>query len=190
MKRPHRRSRARLALAVALAAAAAGCGYEVILYPQDRGAANTVAIQDLVNDSPEPGFEFMLSDAVRKEFARRGAMRVVDSPEGAGYVVTGRISSVNTSRRSFSSVVLALEYEITVRLELTLERPGTPIGFDNRALSESELYLASADVEATRKNRQEALRRVAGLLAVRIHDLLVEVAPPEEPPVPLETAVP
>jgi hypothetical protein len=186
----HRRSRARLALAAALAAALAGCGYEVITYPKDRGASNTIAIQDLVNDSSEPGFEFMLSDALRKEFARRGAMRVVNSLEGASYIVTGYIPSINTGRRSFSSVVLALEYEVTVRLDLTLERPGTPIGFDGRGLSESDLYLASADVEATRKNRQEALRRIAAVLAVRIHDLLVEVAPPEAPASPVETAVP
>jgi hypothetical protein len=75
-------------------------------------------------------------------------------------------------------VVLALEYEVRVRMELELVRPGTPIGLDGRVVEESDLYLASADVEATRKNRQEALRRIASGLAVRIHDVMVEVAPP------------
>ncbi len=44
----------------------------------------------------------------------------------------------------------------------------------NRALQEAEYYLASADVEAMRKNRDEAIRRVAGVLAQRVHDTLFE----------------
>jgi hypothetical protein len=88
------------------------------------------------------------------------------------------VVAIDTGRRSFSSVVLALEYEVRVQMELELARPGTPIALDGRVISESELYLASADVESTRKNRQEALRRIAGVMAVRIHDVMVEVAPP------------
>jgi hypothetical protein len=53
---------------------------------------------------------------------------------------------------------------------------GTPLYLGKRSLTESEFYLASADVEAMRKNRQEALRRVAGLLAQRVHDSLFEAA--------------
>ena len=42
----------------------------------------------------------------------------------------------------------------------------------NSALTGTELYLASADLEAGRKNRREALRRVADVLAARVHDAL------------------
>ena len=45
-------------------------------------------------------------------------------------------------------------------------------------MKETERYLASADIEATRKNRDEALRKVAVVLAVRIHDLLYEMYTP------------
>jgi hypothetical protein len=175
---PSLRRSAALAAAALLAAAPLGCGYEVIRYPKDRGSAAGVAIQQFTNDSFEPGFEFMLTDALRKEFARRGALRIVNSLDTASYVLSGRVLAIDTGRRSFSSVVLALEYEVRVRMELELVRPGTPIGLDGRVVEESDLYLASADVEATRKNRQEALRRIASGLAVRIHDVMVEVAPP------------
>ena len=46
------------------------------------------------------------------------------------------------------------------------------------AMRETEFYLTSADVEAQRKNREEALRRLAGLLATRFFDAVSEgVAP-------------
>jgi hypothetical protein len=41
-----------------------------------------------------------------------------------------------------------------------------------------ESYLASADIEVQRKNREEALRKIAVVLAARIHDVIWEVAPP------------
>ncbi len=53
-------------------------------------------------------------------------------------------------------------------------RDGSEVAIDPNALKESEIYLASSDIEVTRKNRQEALRRVASLLAGRIHDALFE----------------
>ena len=41
-----------------------------------------------------------------------------------------------------------------------VRRDGSDVALDSRVLGESERYLASADVEATRKNRREALHRV------------------------------
>ena len=43
---------------------------------------------------------------------------------------------------------------------------------DQAALRESERYVASADAEATRKNRQEALRQLASVLAGRAYLIL------------------
>ena len=64
---------------------------------------------------------------------------------------------------------------MTLRLDVKIERAdGTEVAFDRRALSDTDLFFASADIEATRKNREEALRRVSGLLAARLHDALFE----------------
>ncbi|MFB3066498.1 MAG: beta-ketoacyl synthase N-terminal-like domain-containing protein [Planctomycetota bacterium] len=43
---------------------------------------------------------------------------------------------------------------------------------DPNALRTSEIYLASGDVESSRKNREEALRRLSSVLAGRVHDAL------------------
>jgi hypothetical protein len=52
------------------------------------------------------------------------------------------------------------------------------IPLDPRSLRETERYLASADVGALHRNRAEALRRLASLIAVRVHDEVFEVAAP------------
>ncbi len=151
--------------------AAAGCGYQVVRHRDPSGELQRVAIETLRNDSYEAGVEFLVTDALLREFLRRGAVRVVGDPENADLIVRGRVQPLVTVSRAFSSVALALEYQVTLDLDLTLTyRDGSDIPVPAHALSDSEVYLASADVEVTRKNRAEALRRVAAVLAERVHD--------------------
>ncbi len=174
------RFRAALASAFALACALAiGCGYQVVHYADALGDARTIAIRGLRNDTFEPGVDAIVSDALAREFVRRGALRVVDDPARADLVVSGAVARLDVSRRSFSSIALALEYELALRLDLQIvRRDGTAVPLDATALSETERYVASADVEVERTHREEALRRIAGLLAGRIHDALFErIAP-------------
>ena len=80
---------------------------------------------------------------------------------------------------SHSSVVLTLEYQLTLELELDAElHGGGTLSFDRKGLRETERYLASADVEVTRKNRQEALRLVSQAIATRVYDSIELVTPP------------
>lgn len=178
-------TRALLGTALLLGAGAPGCGYQLLRYPAASAGepARRVAIQTLRNDSLDPGYEFVVGDALRTEFARRGGLRLVDDPAAADLVVSGRVLPISTRRGSFSSVVLTVEYEVTVSLDLEVSQRGADgkphdVPLDQRALTERELYLASADIEVTRKNREEALRRLAGLLAGRVHDALYEVGLP------------
>ncbi len=148
-----------------------GCGYHLVRHRDAPSQGQRVAIETLRNDSYEPGVEFMVTGALLREFLKRGALRVVDDPRAADLVVRGNVRPIRTEGRSFSSVVLALEYRITLDLDLTVtRRDGAQLPVPDQALRDSEFYLASADVEVTRKNRQEALRRLADVLAVRLHD--------------------
>jgi hypothetical protein len=159
-----------------LAFAAAGCGYQLIDYARPEGATRRVALPTLRNDSYEPGVELLVADALRREFLRRGAFQLIDDPEAADVVVSGSVRPIQTSSTSFSSVVLALEYQVSLTLDLHAKRAdGREVALDPRSLRESERYLASADVNALRRNRQEALRRIASVLAVRVHDEVFEV---------------
>lgn len=152
-----------------------GCGYKLVRYSGALGDVRRVAIHTLENDSYEPGLDLVVTDALVREFLRRGALVVVEDPALADLVIAGQVLPVQTAGRSFSSVLLSLEYQVTLRVALQVKRrDGTEVPVDPTALAETELYLASADAEAARKNRDEALHRVSTVLAGRVHDALFE----------------
>jgi hypothetical protein len=164
------------AFLVVVCAVAPGCGYKLVRYGGALGGVDSMAIETLENESYDPGIEYVVSDALRREFLRRGAVRLTEDARGADLVLSGSVLPVEILGPSFSSVVLILEYEVTLTLVVrATRRDGSELPIGDEALRESERYLASADVEATRKNRDEALRRVAGVLAGRVHDALAEV---------------
>ena len=155
--------------------AGSGCGYQVVRYQDALGDARRVAILGLVNNSFEPGLDSLVADAISREFLRRGALEVVSDPEIADLIVKGRIDRLRTRSTSFSSIEFVLEFRIDMRLDLQVERrDGSTIPIGRRVLSEMEIYQASPDVEVTRTNREEAIRRLAGILAARFHDALYE----------------
>ena len=165
-----------LALAVGLLSlGASGCGYQLVSYRGALGDVRRVSIQTLRNDSLAAGYGAVVTDALLKEFQRRGALQVVNDPALADLVIGGRIAQVRVGARSFSSVVLALEYQVTVTLQLDIsKRDGTKVPIDPGALTESEIYVSSADAEVVLTNQNEALRRVASVIAGRVHDALFE----------------
>jgi hypothetical protein len=176
-----RSARAFACLLLAASLGLAGCfaGYEIVRYQNALGDVKTVAIEALANRSFEPGAEAIVSDAIVSEFLRRGALELVDDKAAADLVIGGIVEDVAIQSRSFSSIQFALEYAVTMRLKLDVRRrDGSAVELDDRTLQESDLYFASADVEAMRKNREEAMRRVAVILAGRLHDGLFARAVP------------
>jgi hypothetical protein len=173
-----------LLAAALLASALTGCsGYRWVHYGGALGDVRRVAILPLGNKSYEPGADALASDALLREFQRRGSVVVVSDPKDADLVLSGSVLPFGTHTRSFSSVAFALEYEVSMGLELSVRRrDGTSIRFGPGVLRESELYLASSDVEVQRKNREEAIRRLSTVLASRVHDALAEkLSAPAEP---------
>ncbi len=161
---------------VVVAAGLSGCSsYRMVRPSVALGDVKRVAVEPLRNESYEPGVDRLVTDALRREFARRGGIQVVGDSASADLVVSGAVLPLTTRSRSFSSVELALEFEVELPLRVVARRSdGTLLEFDRSAQRDWELYLASADVEIERKNREEALRRLSQLLAGRVHDALAE----------------
>jgi hypothetical protein len=156
-----------------------GCGYQLVGGGRGLSEFRSMAIGTPRNDSVQPGLEYLVADALRRELLRRGGTDLSDDPAEADLVVTGSVRPLELRAASLSSVIFALEYEVTLSLQLVAQRrDGTELPVETRALRESERFLASADVEAQRKNRQEAVRRLAQILAVRFFDSIAEVAEP------------
>lgn len=164
-----------VAVALACAGLLSACGYEVVRYAQALGDVRRVAIFGFGNRTFEPGVDGLVTAALQREFLRRGALRLVEDPASADLVIRGVVADLDTFSRSFSSIQFSLEYEVRMYLEVSVQRrDGSEVLLDPRVLSEAELYLASADVEVARTNREEALRRLSTALAGRIHDALYE----------------
>lgn len=167
-------------LAVMIAATLAACGYHSSLGPDTggRGAAGgpgseraSITVVALRSDSPEPWLDRIVTDALRREFGGRTRLRLTDDAENAELQIRGRIRPLDIASRSFSSFVAALEYSLTLELDLEVRLAnGDVIQLDPTMLSETESYLASPDIEVTRTNRLEALRRMSDQLASRVAD--------------------
>lgn len=160
-----------------------GCGYRSMLPAPDSGdtigAGNDgrgptrVAVLALRNDSPEPWLERIVTDALRREISARAGFDLVNDPARAGLVIRGRIRPLEVRSKSFSRFVAALEFDLSLQLDLEVARAeGNVVRLDPRMLAETDVYLASADVEVTRSNRLEVLRRISDLLASRVADSL------------------
>lgn len=160
----------------AIVVSAAGCsGYHLVHSSDGLGPVQRVAIQTLQNNSYEPGLDVLVTEALRREFERRGGTTLVSDPAQADLVLAGAVLELHTTVRSFSSIAFALEYQIQMQLALSATRAdGSLVPLDPSALYEWELYLTSADVQAEHKNRDEALRRLAAVLASRVRDSLAE----------------
>jgi hypothetical protein len=174
---PLRSFAASVAWLAAWALAAGGpiaCGYAWV-GRSGGGALGRIAVETPDNGSSHPGLEFVVADALRREVLRRVGAELVDDPGAADWVVSGRVLPVRIQAASLSPVVLTLEYELTLALDLSARSTqGREIKAEPRELSESERFFSSADAEAQRKNRGEALRRVSQMLAARFLDRLAE----------------
>lgn len=157
-----------------------GCGYRNLLaepIPGNRGGdgqpPTRIAVLALRNDSPEPWLDRIVTDAMRREIGTRGGFDLVNDPVSADLVVRGRIRPLNINSKSFSRFVAALEYNLTLQLDLEVVRAeGDIVRLDPAMLSETDVYLASPDIEVARSNRLELLRRLSDLLSSRVADSL------------------
>ena len=177
-----------------LAASLLGCGYRPLPYSEgnssegrassgQQGTPTRLAVMAIRNDSPEPWLDRILADALRREMEARGALELVNDPADADLVLRGRVRPLNTRSKSFSSFVAALEYAVTLELDLEiLLASGDIVRLDSAMLRETDIYLASADIEVTRTHKLEALRRLSDILASRIADSIELMQRPIEVP--------
>ncbi|MEZ4218867.1 MAG: LPS assembly lipoprotein LptE [Myxococcota bacterium] len=170
---------------LAIALAASGCGYTLVRHAGPLADdAPRMLLRTLDNDSTEPGLERIVSEALRREWLRRGRYRLVADPDAADWLLTGRVLPVQVRTDTLSPVVLAVEQTLTLGVELTVaplrarKEGAAGAALPTATLRESEIFFSSPDLEVGRKNRREALMRVAALVAERAHDAVdQEIAP-------------
>lgn len=163
------------ALALAFAAlVAGGCGYR--FQGSQRalpGGASTLAVPILGNPTLEPELAAFLTSAIRDQFARTAAVRLVRT-EAAQAVLRGRVTEFVAETVAFTSDGLALEYRATITLSLALTDPaGARIFWADPALRATDTYRASSDPLVTEANRREAVRRIAADIGRSVRDRIL-----------------
>lgn len=166
-----------LAVHLAVALAMAGCGWRF----SDRTDAIpkelvTVAIPLWENDTSEPGLSTIFTNATVKEFATKGWLRPVSTPDGADTILEGRIEYIDIQPLSFSSVAIELENRVTVSASVTLlRRDDRTVLWSASRLVGQEEYDATPDFNVNLRNREQALRKLATDLAGTIHDEIFRI---------------
>ena len=75
------------------------------------------------NASSQPGLEFVVADALRREVLRRSGAELVEDADDADWVVSGRVLPLRIVPASLSPVVLTLEYQLTLEVDLRARAP-------------------------------------------------------------------
>ena len=63
-------------------------------------AEGYLAVAPALFDRIEPGLEIVVAEALRRELLRRGGARLVEEPDDADIVISGRVSALRSGRRS------------------------------------------------------------------------------------------
>lgn len=154
------------------------CGYR----PLTGGAVfgpdvRTIEVEAFENESTAPGLEQQVADAMVEEFARRAWLEPVLQGQVANpdLVMSGLLRTANVRSNSYSPGGLALEERIEVHFDVSVKRSASgQVVYRHPGFSVGEVFLSSADPMVYASNKEQALRRVASLIAERVHDELFQ----------------
>ena len=135
-------------------AAAAGCGYTfagaVTRLPAD---VRTIHLGPIQNQTREVGLEKALLEALEDEVALRGRLEIAEADE-ADVILAGSIRGYDTRPVAFNSRDEALQYQVTVAVDLDLRRrEGGELLWRSRDLREHQDYSAVPGVVVTSSSR-------------------------------------
>ena len=154
------------------------CGYRPL---DGRGAfgpdVKTIEVEAFENASTAPGLEQQVADAMVEEFARRAWLEPVLQGQVArpDLVLSGLLLTADVRSNSYSSGGLALEERVEVRFDVSVKRAlSGEVVYRHPSFSVMEVFLSSADPMVYASNKEQALRRVASVIAERVHDELFQ----------------
>lgn len=116
---------AAVACAALCFSAIAGCGYHVVGTASQLPAdIRSIGVGTITNASHERGIEKELAFAFEREIHQRRHYRMAERREDADAVITGHIIDVSRRPVAFDENDQAVQYEMTIWVDLRLERTG------------------------------------------------------------------
>jgi hypothetical protein len=152
-----------------------GCGYHFAgTGGQAPGDIQSIAVNVLHNQTAEIGIEAIFTNAILNEFVRWKRLPVKPLNE-AEAVLGGSVARIRTQTASHLTRTRTLETRVTVTLSLALTRVDSDeVLWQNKKLSYFDEYVEAENALNTNRLRREAFRRIAEILAEKIHRDLFE----------------
>ena len=128
-----------------------GCGYSFrgsgsVLPPDVR----RIAVPLVENSSPEAGLTLILTEALRDEFERYGAVSIVEDASDADAILKARIVDVRRQTSSVTSKTdTALQFDTTLVMAAELRRVTGGLLWQDRAITVSRPFGATSGVVVT-----------------------------------------
>lgn len=147
-----------------------GCGYQLVgkethLPP----GIHSLAIPTFLNQTFEPGIEVPFTQGFLKEFIQDRRVKVV-AREEADTVLEGVIKSFQIYSVSYDRSGVALEYQTTAVIDLTLRKKTGEILWTEKGLSDSRWYRTSANILVSESNKAAAIQTLARFMAERVRN--------------------
>ena len=147
-----------------------GCGYQMVGKETHVPAGLTsIAIPTFKNQTFEPGIEIPLTQGFLREFIQDQRIKVKDRETADAYL-EGVINSFRIHSVSFDRAGLALEYQITVVIDLALKKRTGETLWLEKTLSETRWFRASSNVLASESNRAAAIQQIGRFVAERMRN--------------------
>jgi outer membrane lipopolysaccharide assembly protein LptE/RlpB len=147
-----------------------GCGYQMAgKETHVPPGLSSVAIPTFRNRTYEPGIEVPFTQAFLREFILDRRVNVVGRAQAdsvlEGVIIDFRIYSV-----AYDQSGLALEYQATLVLDLTLTDRTGKVLWELKSFTETQWFRASSSVLTSEANKNAAIQRVGRLAAERVRN--------------------
>jgi hypothetical protein len=147
-----------------------GCGYHFVGNDvQAPGNIQSIAVGVVENKTTIVGIETIFTNQLLNQFIRTQRL-AVKPPTEADAILSGAITSIETSAIAHLDAEKTLETRVTIGLSLTLkQRESGKILWQNRSLSYYQDYTDRALPLATSENRRLAVDYIANFLAEKVY---------------------
>ena len=147
-----------------------GCGYHFVGNDvRAPGNIESIAVGVVENKTTIVGLETIFTNQLLNEFIRTQRL-AVKPPTEADAILSGVITSIETSAIAHLDPEKTLETRVTVGLSLTLkQRESGKILWENKSLSYYQDYTDRALPLATSENRRLAVAYIANFLAEKVY---------------------
>ena len=147
-----------------------GCGYQMVgKETHVPPGLNSVTVPTFSNQTLEPGIEVPFTQGFLREFINDRRVRVVNRRE-ADSILEGVIKDFQIYSVSYDRSGIALEYQTTVVIGLTLKKQSGEILWKEQNFSETRWYRTSTNVLVSESNKAAAIQEIGRFMAERIRN--------------------